>query len=490
MKHTLKFRLSRLILLLGMVIGLSACQQSETSQNQSMDNGQNEEAAYAPNPAGCACEVDWFPHKQTPPPAEGKGSPFDAKNTTNCIFQQWAWQKFLWLTEPGPNKLPLFFQETHLVNKYMKEVASQLDQTLVLSSIKQAGTHGILKTNPAFNPSQNTAVTVYYSIHINEKLTYAADGFRKQIAKGSLHESNDSTFPVGSLELKVAWVETSAIPADKVDKYFTTQAAVQEEDKTYSLKTMAFIGMHIVGRVLNHPEFIWATFEHDHLGPNFDWAKMTATSSTQDLLFAKGSTNTLEGITWDDSEKIPELADMAYALFELGVPRNEGNGFMQTSQPEPMNYDNIKELNQCVKRNLMRASDPDVWANYFYKGAVWLDMDGLTTAAQAKLIDSLGHKIDNAKPGAPLSGCPSNINLTMETYAQAFQPHISKVNVSNLVNCFTCHSSVNTTDSKAKSPLYLSHIFNNSLALSKGKSIDEIEAVELKHFLQQMADKE
>ena len=43
----------------------------------------------------CPCDASWFPHSQTPPPAEGAGSPFDTTSTTNCIFQQWSYQKFL-----------------------------------------------------------------------------------------------------------------------------------------------------------------------------------------------------------------------------------------------------------------------------------------------------------------------------------------------------------------------------------------------------------
>lgn len=48
----------------------------------------------------CLVQPSWFPHSQTPAPEEGKGSPFDVSSTTNQIFHQWSWNKFLWLTKP------------------------------------------------------------------------------------------------------------------------------------------------------------------------------------------------------------------------------------------------------------------------------------------------------------------------------------------------------------------------------------------------------
>lgn len=51
-----------------------------------------DKTAYADNAAeSCNCEAGWFPHEQTPAPAEGDGSPFDSSSTTNCIFHQWSW---------------------------------------------------------------------------------------------------------------------------------------------------------------------------------------------------------------------------------------------------------------------------------------------------------------------------------------------------------------------------------------------------------------
>src|SRR6218665_2958182 len=83
--------------------------------------------SYADNAAAaCECEASWFPHEQTPAPKEGDGSPFDTKSTTNCIFHQWSWQKFLWLTKPLANGNPLFLDSLDVVTPEMAPVSSQL----------------------------------------------------------------------------------------------------------------------------------------------------------------------------------------------------------------------------------------------------------------------------------------------------------------------------------------------------------------------------
>src|ERR1700733_4995180 len=51
--------------------------------------------------AQCPAPASWFSHEQTPEPD------FHAP-TSNCEFHQWAYQEFLWLTQPtGPERIRL-----------------------------------------------------------------------------------------------------------------------------------------------------------------------------------------------------------------------------------------------------------------------------------------------------------------------------------------------------------------------------------------------
>ncbi|MDO5979737.1 hypothetical protein [Flavivirga spongiicola] len=417
----------------------------------------------------CLSEASWFPHSQTPPPAEGKGSPFDVTSTTNCIFHQWSWQKFLWVTKPEGG-LPLFLNQKEIiqVTDAMKPVIQQEGANVVLTDTIQAGSkHGVLKANPAYNSATGKAFTVHYSIHTSLIMQKSAEIFKVALASGKLPANNLQTFPVGSLELKVSWIDATAVPNDKLNNYYITTAAIINKDgKTYTNTKVALLGMHVVGVVENHPEFIWATFEHNDMAPNYDWKANSASSTSDKLLFAKGSTTGLDGITFIKDDK-PVLASKAYDLFQYGVPVT-ASGYMDTSQKEPENFNHIKEINASVTKNLK-----DVWKNYFYNGSIWIDTDGLTPSQQAQKIVSLGGSIGAATPGSSARGSLNCANVTMETFTQTFQNNISDINVKNLANCFSCHNPISFTGNT--SPIYLSHIFDAYIKSSEGKSKEEID---------------
>ncbi|WP_289663281.1 hypothetical protein [Flavobacterium panacagri] len=452
------------------------------------------EGSYADNAATvCECEAKWFPHEQTPAPEEGDGSPFDTKSTTNCIFHQWSWQKFLWLTKPLANGNPLFLDSLDVVTPEMEHVSPQLGLKLVLSSINQAGPAGVLVSNPKVVLGKTAGDTVFYSIHVNKILMDKALIAASEINSGKIPYSNLETFPVGSLELKVSWISTAAIPKEKQGDYFITKAAVQNKSGQYVEKSVALLGMHVVGVVKNHPEFIWATFEHKDMAPVYDWKNNSVTAKEEKLFYESGKTSGLSGITWDRTNKRPLTPNKAFVLYEYGVPKVLGtNAYMATSQSEPINFNNIDFINKCVASKLK-----DVFKNYFYNGSVWLDTDGLSPEDQAKII--VKKQISSVLPDSLARGSSNLANITMETYTQTFKDSIHKINAGNLVNCFTCHQSQNFDKSRGigKSPLYLSHIFESYLYTTKpkvltGKNvnnenlktklIEETEVLKLKQF--------
>jgi len=453
-------------------ICLTSCKKEEKKVDEVKTEAAKEEGLATYKKGGvapCLSKASWFPHTQTPAPAEGKGSPFDVSSTTNCIFHQWSWQKFLWVTKPEGD-LPLFLHQKEIiqVNDAMEPVTQREGVSVVLTDTIQAGSkHGVLKVNPEYNSETGKAFTVHYSIHTSLTMQDAAEDFKEALASGKLPADNLETFPVGSLELKVSWVDAAAIPNNKLGNYYTTMAAVIDKDgKTYTNTKMALLGMHVVGVVENHPEFIWATFEHDDMVPNYDWKANTASSATQKLLFAEGSTSGLDGITFI-KDKEPVLANKAYDLFQYGVPVTV-SGYMETSQSEPENFDHIKEINASVAANL-----EGVWKNYFYNGSIWIDTDGMTPEQQAQKIVELGNNIGSATPGSSARGSLNCANVTMETFTQTFQSDISDINVNNLANCFSCHNP--SSFSGNTSPIYLSHIFDKFIQINDGKSDKEVE---------------
>lgn len=454
---------------------LTACKKHE----KNADDKKSSELAYKTESTACECESSWFPHSQTPAPEEGKGSPFDASSTTNCIFHQWSWQKFLWLTKPQANNNPLFLNELIQVSDALIPVQKQNGANLVLTYTEQAGSNGVLKVNPLYGGTDAIAkdYTVYYSIHSNDILLNAAKNFKDSLNSKKLPENNLKTFPVGSLELKVSWVDANTIKADKQKDFFITTAAITNDGKNYTQKRVALLGMHVVGVVINHPEFIWATFQHQDLGPTYDWKNHYAASSDEKLLFSKGRTGGLGGITWGATGAAIPLK--AYDLFQFGVPKTTDDTFMETAQSEPMNFNNIKSINDCVASKL-----DDVWNNYFYNGSIWMNTDGMSKEQQAKTLVKLATNLGSATPGSFARGSLNNANITMETFTQTFETQMDSIKVSTLANCFSCHSSVayNGKNPQTYSPLHVSHVFKAYVKSSQGQSRMQIERLKDQEF--------
>ncbi|HKC69957.1 MAG TPA: hypothetical protein VKG26_17100, partial [Bacteroidia bacterium] len=273
----------------------------------------------------CSCEANWFPHATTPNTIDGKGGPFDTSSTTNCMFHQWSWQKFLWLTRPMASGHAFFQDSLTQIAANLSLVAPYNNTPLVLEDTAQAGSGGSLHTNPAFNSGH----MVYYSIFANKTLLNAAAGFKAQINADTSLLNNSFVFPIGSLELKVSWVNIAAIPQAEQVNYYTTNAVIKTIHKTgkkvdtvYTPTTVALLGMHVVGRVINHPEFIWATFEHHKMGASYNWANATASSdatassANNKLLFAAGTASTLSGITWNTTT--PDSLYKVFTLYQYG----------------------------------------------------------------------------------------------------------------------------------------------------------------------------
>lgn len=419
----------------------------------------------------CYANPSWFPHSQTPAPEEGIGSPFDVKSTTNAIFHQWSWQKFLWLTKPDAGGNPLFLNQAKVmqIDANLNQLTPPSGTTVMLSDTEQAGPdQSILQVNPAYSGT-GKSYTVYYSIHTNGIMFSAARRYAAALKSGALPANNFETFPVSSFELKVSWVDIAAIPAEKLGQYYVTTASFAT-----GTKQVALLGMHVVGVVQNHPEFIWATFEHEDLAPSYDWTTNTVGETSDKLLFAVGSETGINGIIYDKTTQLGQSQYRVFDLFKYGVPRNPGGAPMVTSQQELENYNNIDGINQCVQSNLS-----DVWKNYFYNGSLWLNTDSLTPQQQAQLIVSLGSGIGSGVKGSSARGSLNNANVTMETFTQTFQTDITGINVKTLTNCFSCHTSSNFTSNT--SPLYLSHVFDDYLNQQQNKTQKEIEDIKLKH---------
>ena len=445
----------QLILLFTAFIILQACKKDS---KQDANNKTTSKYVKVTDVFNSTCEAssDWFTivdgTRKTPAPNEGPTSVFANNNTvTNCDFHQWSWQKFLWLTNTA-NGRPMFLDSLNQVSSNGERLPESA-YVILTDTAQASGTSDILKT-PDFSSGQPVSKTVYYAIYMDD-ISYSTMLKYGPLAKNDPESVKNITFPVGALELKTSWVDIAAL--EDTSSYFVTTGLINGIETQ-----VALLGMHVVGVVENHPEFVWATFEHDALAPYYDWSKATPTSdapitSTIDYpFFNKDATATVKNVTSGNG-----IYTDIFSVYKYATPVEVQNidnmnvqVYMETSQNGSENFNNIQTLNESVKTQLT-----DVWRNYFYNGSLWINTAGYEgIEAQAALLDSLGGNLHNSKKGDLARGSVAAYNITMETYVQVgFSSNgIYETTNSDLVNCFLCHSA--SHDGRT-TPLNVSHIF-------------------------------
>ncbi|MEP4076597.1 hypothetical protein [Haloferula sp.] len=381
--------------------------------------------------AQCKAPAAWFPHEKTPRPNDS-----DDFNT-NCKFHLWSWQMFLWLTQKtGPNGELRF--ETMPTPEEMFEVTESgmpmalsarkapsvlrlaprtMNKAMVqgspLNAIKQAGSFGLLV-------DQNGRI-VYFSQYVNDIYFNFVRSNEFYIPENYKDAPDDQNYPIGTLELKAAWkvlgegesgdglyVRTAEINLlEEKDGELVVSAEVRQED-------VALVGLHVVGVVKNHPEFIWATFEAARNAPDLGEGIAPGGDepvSADDWLFYTKDTPAVE--CNQNSAGVATLVDAGKQLVapvtQVYLRHPQGNG-------APSNIAEIKDLNQSVKNQL---ADDSVAKNYYLGGATWLKPNSLEPDL------SLNGKQKLVVGSTELS------NSVMETFTQ-------QEGFRN--NCFKCHN--------------------------------------------------
>ena len=417
--------------------------------------------------------ASWFTevagNRVTPAPNEGSTSVFaNSVTVTNCDFHRWSWQKFLWLTNET-NGVPFFQDNLTQVGPDGKTLGK--GGAIILVDTGQASSSSdILKTTTDPATIENT---VYYSIMVNDLFQSTMVKYGK-MAHENINSIKDVAFPVGALETKSSWIAASAL-GDTSSYYITDGEIITVKDKDTVILNLrvALLGIHVVGVVENHPEFVWATFEHDGLAPHYDWDEATETTdatvtSPDDFPFFDSN----DSATVNNINSGNGIYTNIFSLYKYGVPVEKSGDqtiYTATSQNGKQNHDNIDALNTSVKEQLK-----GVWNSYFYNGSLWINMENIDTPAeQNALLNTLSDSLNLATTGKLLRGSVSAYNITMETYVQAGfgAPSIHGIEVKNYVNCFYCHSA---NHNKHDSPLQISHLFNGYVSSLDGKNKAQI----------------
>lgn len=393
------------------------------TSNDAAPPAETEERAGAlEDQATCVADPQWL---------ESPSMPDDVPvHPSNCDFHAFAWRSFLHLAQPSGDApdSPLNFEafmpaQGALVaegepvaygktppsscavrsprERVLKKrlVGSQAHFSVALSNDLQA-TDDVL-----VDQAQRV---IYYEQLINE-VEYGFITSCQLYQKGCFEAANNLPdpssvhFPPGSIEMKTAW---RILPAPD-PSYYTVTGLVEAESGRCSRVTAALVGFHIVVRTVNHPEFIWATFEHRKNGPDCDDPEAPPPG----------------GWTFHDP-----------SCSEADCPKNQPTAPPKPAQvcrvnPQgggtPENQQNIKALNQSI-RDLMPTGS--VWRNYELVGTLWT-------------LDPQGDKGVIPPIEARQGGSLGASNLAMESFFQGPKAATETDGTcTDCKNCFSCHS--------------------------------------------------
>jgi hypothetical protein len=305
--------------------------------------------------------------------------------------------------------------------------------------------------------AQNNSL-VYYTIEVNDVFGYFASGVNSGAISATHFPTSASdeapilayaatkgvaSFPdpeALTIELKTAWVEAVNLPTGcnyitmraEIPDYDTSDPAHKVWPKTETRTArLAMIGMHVVGSVKEHPEMVWATFEHVCNAPTTSYTYLAGASESDSTPRPGPAESGPWLLSSTDTPVMPVTSRMFYNA-TVSPPRIEAEPGMtigptdvQRTMPWGMpgsftgSNSDLIALNHTVRSQLASG---DLRSNYILTGATWrpsgeLDGTGVGTNQLA--------------------------NTSMETFAQPS-------------NCFNCHQGNALGDSSGNGH---SHIF-------------------------------
>ncbi|AVP96396.1 hypothetical protein C7S18_03950 [Ahniella affigens] len=395
---------------------------------------------------------------------------------TKCDFYKWAHQMFLWITSPAGGSIvldsPVFFDVNFNSGGnavYVPNTFGKMNNAFALrgtkpQKIQPGGQAGGGDTLLSLNDS-----LVYFGVHANDVYAW----FNTAVSNGALPATtpfpssqselnaivqyaaqNGATLPDANaltMELKTAWVDAATV--SNLDEYITITSVVPNYQKTSTTqwtidpkmpsipKTLALVGIHVVGPVNGHPEMVWATFEHHRNAPDNDFYFEPRFTPPTPLLVPFDSSGTWTFMSNGGSRDGALVAQMTVDGSTGNINATAGNTISQNNvyrvnpwgnAPTPASAENNSELislNGDIIAMLTMVND--MRANYFQVGGVWTN----------------NGSIPSSPTDSHLVGSLLLANATMETYHQ-------KGSATPDMGCFGCHQSTTSTGT--------SHLFSPS----------------------------
>jgi hypothetical protein len=361
-------------------------------------------------------------------------------NATDCDFHQWSFEAFIWATTLDANGVPRFMTlatpDELLSTAPNASAARPRALTLGARSAMAHGTPGYTEGTGAIVEADGNVLIapngypVYGSVHMEQSYFNTA----KQnliVNNGYQTQPQTSTFPVGAAVFKATWLRLDAgqpppsgayttqaqVPVLTVLRTKTTIAIVPVPGQ-FNTVTVALVGLHVVGQTINHPEFLWGTFEHKLNSPMVpDNTFTTSGSDPNSYTFYKANTP----FTSVNLANVPPALTFNPATQRFSPPNNAVLQNRTGGENLENGPGNVLAVNSSGQKFLAGEKAPQsLFANYNLIGTVWMLPNTY----------NLGSNQTNAVGSVTLA------NITAETYVQVTQ----NSPIGNVQNCFTCHN--------------------------------------------------
>ncbi len=337
---------------------------------------------------------------------------------SNKAFHEISWQYFLWLTEKVTVNSETMLRFESMYNDESINIEDPTDPKgfeHILGGIQQAGSNSVLV--------DENHRAVYTTMMIDSI-------YRNFVVKNNLNNPDSlrafaatTNFPVGAMSMKAAWKivpkgqeapkgaytrRSKLYTVVKINGNLTTSDTYKNPALRETIEeTVALVGFHIAVVVKGHPEFIWATFEHNDNTTN---ASVKNEKQNPNYTFLSFNVSNNGALSVDsDSQQISQ----AYGI----NPTTQVLRIHQFGGGTVRNQKNIAALNKKVYKSIDSTS---MWQNYHEVGAVWFNQtDALIPDWALTTNDTIE------------TGSKTLSNSVIETFTQ---------DSFNQNSCFSCHN--------------------------------------------------
>lgn len=367
---------------------------------------------------------------------------------TDCDFHEWSWEAFIWATAningaprfmsfPTPAELGTSGPPKQGVRKLRLGARSLMLHGMGNAQLPAEMAGAIVEADGNMLVAPN-GYPVLASVHMNDLYF---DKARQNLVSSGGYQNNpnqDDYFPVGSFVVKATWLRLDSLN-DAPAGSFTTMASVPvltvDNSKHLVVPTgkfvtapVALVGVHVVGETMDHPEFLWGTFEHNLNSPRVpDNTFSPSGSDAQGYTFYPAGTSYAKANIANQSPPNTVTFNEATQKFSpmTNVVLQNATGGENHSPLGPQNIANLNQSSHSFLSNYPSANK--LFANYDLIGTVWMGSNTYVTTTP--------NWQNMAQQNAV--GSVSLANSTAETFQQA---RTNAVSPSHWQNCFECHN--------------------------------------------------